>query len=109
MQLCDIHGLINTFTTQRYAAFPSGTTSSQLEIAYGYDSGVRRMTIVSGSLTEYTLTNLQFEREYSISIRARMQYYYYGYCPSYFYGDYSNEVSARTVESGKDMNFAREF
>ena len=67
------------------------------------------MTAISGSLTEYTLTNLQFEREYSISIRARVGYsriyYYYYYCSSYLYGDYSNEVSARTVESGKDMDF----
>ena len=66
------------------------------------------MTAISGSLTEYTLTNLQFEQEYSISIRARVRYQYcraYNYYGSYLYGDYSNKVSARTVESGKDMNF----
>ena len=88
------------FTTQRYTSFPSGTTSSQLEIAYGYNSEARQLITVLGSLTKYTLTNLQFDRQYSILIRARMRYYYYGYCLSYFYGDYSNEVSARTVESG---------
>ena len=63
------------------------------------------MTGVSGSLTEYTLINLQFERVYSISIRARVRYsrIYYYYC-SFLYGDYSNEVRARTVESGKDVD-----
>ena len=98
--------LYSHVTTQRYTSFPRGASSNQLEVAYGYNSGVRRVTAVSGSLTEYTLTNLEFEREYSISIRARVRYSrnYYYYCSSYLYGDYSSEVRARTMESGKDVD-----
>ena len=65
---------ITPFTTQPYASFPSGASSNQLEIVYGYNSGVQQMTAIAGSLTEYTLTNLQFEQEYSISIRVRVGY-----------------------------------
>ena len=82
---------------QPYTSFPRGASSTKFEIRYGYNSFSQTNRVVDGTLSQYTLTNLLFEQNYTISIRAQV---YYSECYGPFlYGDYS-EVSARTVESG---------
>ena len=82
---------------QPYTSFPRGTSSTKFEIRYGYNSFSQTNRVIDGTLSQYTLTNLLFEQNYTISIRAQV---YYSECyRSYLYGDFS-EVSARTVESG---------
>ena len=59
-------------------------------ILYSYQTSYESAT--------YTLRGLGFERTYNVSVRARMSYRYCRY--SYINGEYSDEVSVTTVESG---------
>ena len=79
-------------------SFPRGTSVSQLQILYKKERSSRYINIGSPSQTQYTLRNLGFEEKYNISIRTVMQF---SYCYSYIYGEYSDEVTAVTMETGK--------
>ena len=69
-----------------------------MQIFYKRVGSSSYINIGSGSQTQYTLRYLGFEQEYNISIRARM---WFNYCYTYIYGDYSDEVTAVTMETGK--------
>ena len=80
--------------------FPSGTSRSQLEIWYSYILGSWQSVTVSGSLSGYTLTSLLTERQYNISVRASMRY---SGCYTNIYGAFSSQISAITMETGKQI------
>ena len=82
---------------QRYT-FPRGFSTAGYSIRYTNGRIARSATIFSRFQTTYTLRNLGFEQTYNITVRARVRY---RYCSSYLYGDYSNEVSIMTMETGK--------
>ena len=82
-------------TSQRYS-LPRGVSTSYYTLLYK-GGGRSRSTSISTSRTTYTLRNLEFEQTYNISIRVRMRF---RYCGSYLYGEYSDEISITTVETG---------
>ena len=85
---------------QRHS-FPRGASTTRLQLRYQRQGLSFGSTLtLSGSSTQYTLRGLQFDAQYNISIRPYMTY---RYCYTNIYGDYSNQVSAITVETGKDV------
>ena len=100
----DIHGSYKKYSTkflfQEYT-FPPGASYTYFQLQYIDSRHYRRTTSISGSVTQYTLRWLRFEEVYNISIRA---YFRYSGCYSSIYGEYSNNVTARTVETGDYHN-----
>ena len=89
-----------TYCTFQRHSFPRGRSSSNLQLRYTYRSRgslLSSTVTLSSTQTQYTLTNLRFDQQYNISVRARMTY---SYCYTYIYGEYSNEVSVTTMETG---------
>ena len=83
------------YIMQQYT-FPRGVIYPRYYIRYTSE-GRTRSTTTSIYQTTYTLRNLGFEQTYNITIRARMRY---TYCSSYLYGEYSDEISVTTMETG---------
>ena len=81
--------------------FPSSSAVSytRYRMTYKADSdSYARARSISSSYSEYTLKYLEFEENYTLSIRAELSFIY---CYSYLYGDYSESVTATTKESRK--------
>ena len=86
---------------QRYR-FPSGVTQSQFRIQY-FDEFFGfifpRALTIPASQTEYTLTRLQFGREYNLTIRPAVRFSQCRF--NTLFGPFSDEVSAVTQETGE--------
>ena len=79
--------------------FPPSVYTNRLQLRYVSSSGYARSRTIYGSrTTSYTLTGLSFGETYNISLRAQVRF---SNCYSYLYGEYSEEVSALTIETGK--------
>lgn len=70
----------------------------RFSILYQKDGSSYSRTACCSSAIEYTLTGLDFEQEYNISIRADIGY---SYCYASMYGEYSNTITVRTMETGQ--------
>ena len=81
-------------------SFPRGYSSASFQLVYK-SQGVSNTLALFKTLTEYRLRGLRFEQQYNISLRARLQY---RYCSAYIYGQYSNEVSITTMETGTSVH-----
>ena len=81
-------------------SFPRGYSSAHLQLVYK-SRGVSNTLTLSRTSTEYRLRGLGFEQQYNISLRARLRY---SYCYTYIYGQYSNEVSVTTMETGTSVH-----
>ena len=81
-------------------SFPRGISTARFQLQYRAQGSSYSSTIYiyTSTQTQYTLSNLQFDQQYNISIRAQMRFHS---CYSYIYGEYSNEVSVTTMETGK--------
>ena len=93
--------MINNYCIFQRHSFPRGTSSSNLQLRYSYQSTrgsqLSSTVTISSTQTQYTLSNLQFDQQYTISIQPRMRY---SYCSSYIYGERSNEINVTTMETG---------
>ena len=79
--------------------FPRGISYSYFDVFYSYIPGSwNSINSISGSLRQYTLNNLIFERHYNITIRPKV---IYSSCYTNILGPFSPQVNATTMESGK--------
>ena len=73
---------------------------------YGAVGGRTQLTYVRSSTSEWTLSRLVLNQNYTINISAAITFSSYrgGNCYSYFYGEPSDSVYALTKESRKSLH-----